>query len=118
MDKIIQDQLQKVQYADLSNYNEETNTYIIKKRVDIKIDEDNCYLIHIKPSAFHNIAVNTNWNNGATPLFNYMKVDVSKKMGKMIKVTGLKHNIDTGIDDSQFWSGWLSIDDIEVLNQL
>lgn len=118
MNKVIQDQLQKVQFADLSNYNEQANTYIIKKRTEIKVEEDKCYLIHIRPPAFHDVALNTNWNSGNAPLFSYMKVDVSKKMGKMIKVTGLMHNIDTGSDESQFWSGWLSLDHIEVLKAI
>lgn len=118
MNKIIQDQLNKVQNADLSNYDAENNSYLIKKRLDIKVVEDCCYLIHIKPSAFANIGVITNWNGGNKPLFTYMKVDISKRMGKMVKVTGLKHDNITGEDSSDFWSGWLCLDDLEVLKQL
>lgn len=118
MKEIIQQQLKKVLYANLDNFDEETYTYIIPKKCDIKVEEDSCYLIHIRPTAKHNVAVNTNWNNGSVVPFCDMKVDVSKKMGKMIKVTGIGYDASEGKDLSQFWSGWLSLDDIEVSSKL
>ena len=118
MNKVINDQLQKIQCADLSNYDVETNTYFIPKKKEIKIEEDYCYLIKIKPSAAHNSAVNVNWNQGSCAPFDCMKVDVSKKMGKMIKITGLRYNLDTKSDEAQFWSGWIHVDDIEIIQKL
>lgn len=118
MNKVISDQLDKVINADLSNYNPDTNTYIIPKKVDIKLEEDCCYLIYIKPSAKTNSTVNINWNNGSYAPFSYMKVDISKKMGKMIKVTGIEYDNITGQDLGKFWSGWISMDDIKVLTRL
>lgn len=119
MNKVLSDQLQKVQYADLSKYDSSTSTYVIPRRCEINVEEDQCYLIRIKPSAIHNSTTAINWNRGeAAPAFSHMKVDISKRMGKMIKVTGLSHDISTGTDSSNFWSGWLSIDDVEVLKKL
>lgn len=118
MNKIIEDQLRKVEYADLSNFNPETNTYIIKKRVDLKIEEDGCYLIKLKSSAFNNQGVIVNWNNNSMPEYDTLKVDVSKKMGKMIKIVGLGFDLATNTDTGKFWSGWLSEDDITVLRKL
>lgn len=118
MNKVINDQLQKVQIADLSNFNPETNTFVIPMHKELKIEEDCCYLIHIKPSVKVNTAVIVNWNNGNIPSFEHMKVDVSKKMGKMIKITGIRYDIETQQDCGQFWSGWLSLDDIEVLQKI
>ena len=37
MNKLIEDQLKKVTCADLSNFNKETNIYLIPKKRDIKI---------------------------------------------------------------------------------
>jgi hypothetical protein len=45
--KIIDQQLKKVQNADLSNYNSDTNTYFIKRKVGIKLEEDKGYIINL-----------------------------------------------------------------------
>lgn len=57
---LIEKELKKVEKADLSNFDPLTNTYIIKKRKDIKIEEDNCYLIYLKDSLFSNDVVKIN----------------------------------------------------------
>lgn len=116
--KIIEEQLKKVEYADLSNFNEETNTYFIPKRTDIKLEEDNCYLIKLKPTLFTNETLKTNWNKGSVPKYEYLKVDVSKKMVNMIKVVATAFDYDLNQDLSYFWSGWLTIADIEVLQKI
>lgn len=119
--ELIEKQLKKVQNADLSNFDSTTNTYFIKKRVDIKIEEEQCYLIHLKTSLFENAVLKNNWNGGNTPPCTYFKAEVSKMMGKMIKIVGvgsndiekLNNNIDT-----RFWTGWLSTQDIEVIQKI
>ena len=60
MNKIIEEQLKKVERADLSNFDKEKNTYFIPKRQDIKIEEDCCYLIQLLPTLFTNDTVKTN----------------------------------------------------------
>lgn len=118
MVEIVKKQLEKVQYADLSNFDAATNTYIIKKRVDIKLEVDSCYLIRVKPSAYNNQVVIVNWNNGNMPSTEYLKVDISKVMGKMVRVVGIAHDYHNHQDLASFWSGWLSTDDVEVLEKL
>lgn len=115
---IIQKQLSKVEYADLSRFDPQTNTYIIKKRVDMKLEVDNCYLIRVKPSAYNNMTVTINWNGGNVPPSEYLKVDISKIMGKMVRVVGVSHDYQTKQDLTSFWSGWLSTDDLEVISKL
>lgn len=116
MTELIKNQLKQVQYADLSNFNEDTATYIIKRRVDVKIEVDSCYIIRLKPSARSNMAVMINWNNGSMPSFNCLKADISKIMGKMIKVVAVGYDEQSQQDIAKFWSGWLHIDDIEVIS--
>lgn len=118
INKLIQDQLNNVKFADLSNFYPESNTYIIKKREDIKFEEDSCYLIHIKVSAFTNTTLAINWNNGSYPPHPYLKVDVSKIVGKMVKVVGIGFDPETSQDLSIFWSGWLFIEDVEILSKI
>lgn len=116
--KLIEDQLKKVEFADLSNFNKETNTYLIRKRVDIKIQEDHIYLIQIKPSCFNNDTVIINWNGGNKPPEGFLQIDVSKVMNKMIKVVGVSYDNEQGSVTNKFWSGWLSLDDISIIRQI
>lgn len=60
MNSLIKKQLDLITEADLSNFDPETNTYHIPKRQDIKVEEENCYLIHCKPSLFLNETVKIN----------------------------------------------------------
>lgn len=118
---LIEKQLKKVQNADLSNFDSTTNTYFIKKRVDIKIEEEKCYLIYLKDSLFENTVLKTNWNGGSVPPCTYIKAEVSKIMGKMIKIVGVGTNdiekLNNNID-VHFWTGWLSTQDIKIIQKL
>lgn len=116
--KIIEEQLKKVEYADLSNFDAEKNTYIIPKRVDIKVEVDKCYLIQILPELFNDSALKVNWNNGSVPQYSYMKIDVSKILGKTLKVVGTGFDITTQKDISDFWSGYLPLKYIKVIKKL
>lgn len=116
--EIIKKELQKVEKADLTNFNQETNTYFIPKRKDIKLEEDNCYLVHLKDSLFTNETLKINWNNGSLPTEKYLKVDISKIMAKMIRVVGVGYDFENKKDISYFWSGWLNTEDIDVIEKI
>lgn len=119
--EIITKQLKKVKNADLSNYDAKTNSYFIKKRVDIKLEEEGCYLIKVKPSLFNNEVLRTNWNQGIMPQGIYLQVEITKIMPKMIKTTGVCAKDLDSLKKSEnliFWSGWLSVQDIEVLQKI
>lgn len=116
--RIINEQLKKVENADLSNYDANTNSYFIPKKTTIKVEEDCCYIFQLKDTAFTNATVNTNWNGSNIPKYYYYKADVIKKMPGMIKIMGVGYNINTGEDINSFWSGWLSMNDIIVLQKL
>ena len=60
MNKTIREQLGKVTEADLSHYDEKTNSYFIPQKKSIKVEENNSYLIKLKPQAFHNETVKIN----------------------------------------------------------
>lgn len=118
---IVQKQLKKVQNADLSDFDPKTNTYFIKKRVDIKVEEDKCYIFKLKSSLFENAVLKSNWNNGMVPPCTYFKAEVSKIMNKMIKIVGIGSNDLSVLNNNQatqFWTGWLSLQDVEVLQKV
>ena len=118
MNKIIEEQLKKTENVDLSNFDKETNTYYIKKRQDIKVEEDQCYILKLKNSAFNNTIVTDNWNNGNKPKAEFYKADISKKMSGMIRIIGVAYDNFTNQDLNSFWSGWLSLNDIEIIRKL
>lgn len=115
MKKIILDQLEKVEIANLDNFTPDALKIVIPKHTTPVFTVESCYLIHLKPAAFINEAVKVNWNRGSVPRNNYMKVDIANKVGKMVKVIGVGYDIDTNTDLPDFWSGWLNTDEIEIL---
>ena len=118
VNELIEKELKKVEKADLTNFNPETNTYLIPKRKDIKVEEDCCYLVRLKDTIFTNETLKVNWNNGSLPTYKYLKIDVSKMLPKMIKVVAVGFDNETQKDISYFWSGWLTLDEIEVIKKI
>lgn len=115
---LVEDQLKKVEYADLSHFDRETMHGVIPKRLDIKLEEDNCYLIQLHRSFFNNQTIALNWNAGSFPPSEFLKIDISKKLGKMVRVTGVTYKPETPEAPSVFWNGWLSIDELTVIKKL
>ena len=50
MTSLAKKQLSKVKFADLSNYDANTNEYFIPKKVEIKLELNNCYIIKVSDS--------------------------------------------------------------------
>ena len=117
-DSIIKEQLAKVEQADLSNFDAKSNTYYIKKRKDIKIEADHDYLIVLKPAAFNNSAVITNWNGGSMPTTSCLKINVLKNMGKMIQVVAVDFDMQSQTSSGTFWQGWLAVSDFDIIQKL
>lgn len=113
---LIEKELSKVKYADLSNHDELTNTYFIKQRKDIKIEEDKSYLIKIKPCIYNNIKLKNTWKY--TPEYEYFKFEVNKIIPDEIFVAGIAYDPISNLDIAYFWSGWLTLKDIEVIKKL
>lgn len=57
---LIEKELKKVEKADLTHFDSKTNTYTIPKLKEIKLEEDKCYLIHIKPTLYRNEVLKNN----------------------------------------------------------
>lgn len=109
-------ELTKVKYADLSNHDKATNTYLIKKRNDIKVEEDKSYLIKLKPSVYNNIKLKNSWKH--MPEYEYFKFEVNKLIPDEIFVAGIAYDPLTNSDIAYFWSGWLTLKDIEIIKKL
>jgi hypothetical protein len=106
---IIKEQLEKCQFADLNNFDHNTNTFYIKKYSKPTYEINHCYLVKL-PLNIVNAAdsvLAVNWNNGTCPKTQYLKIYISKALGTMIYVDSISFDFDTKQDLSIMWSGWL-----------
>lgn len=118
MNKIIKEQLNKIQVANMDNYNEDIYSFIIPKYNADRFEEDKCYLIELSDSLIKNnkdSLLQCNWNKGTYPVSKYLKIDVSQIMGKMIKVNSIAYDYENQKDLNIIWSGWLPIDLIKII---
>ena len=115
----IVDQLARCAFANPSSYDKKTNTFIIPKYTKAKFDLGKSYIIQIPEILMQPDAVlTTNWNQGKIPPNNYLKIYVSKTLGKMIYVDAVAFDINKNIDLNVWWSGWLPVEEIYQLSKL
>lgn len=124
MNPLIKKQLDKVRRVTLEPYDDSTTTIHINRRTDggnLFLEQDKCYLISIEdyilnpPDGF---TLHTNWNNGIAPMCKVLKIDVSKIMGKMIKVNAMGYDLKNQCDLPYFWEGWLPQKSITIIERL
>lgn len=121
MNKIIKEQLNKIQVANMDNYNENIYSFIIPKYNADRFEEDKCYLIELSDSLIKNdkdSLLQCNWNRGTYPVNKYLKIDVSQIMGKMIKVNSIGFNYETQQDTDDLWEGWLPKKGLKIIQVL
>ena len=125
MNPLIKNQLSKLGGALVPPFEDTTTSLVIAKR-DNNIDtgtlkEDVCYLISVEdyilnpPEGF---TLHTNWNNNTAPKHKFMKIEVNKVMGKMVKVYSLGYDMKNGVDTSDLWTGWLPQKSITIIERL
>lgn len=121
MNKIVEDQLAKVQIAELPYYDETTLHMIIPKKSKIDFVEGKCYLIQLEDylvKPFEGFTLHDNWNKGIPPKHHFLKAEVSQIMGKMIKVNSIGFDYDNKIDTTDLWEGWLPRKGIKIIQML
>ena len=114
--QFILDQLASCVFATPISFDEKTNTFVIPRYSKPTYAIGKCYLIEIprhllSPDAL----IAANWNAGRVPPAPYLKIYVSKTMGKMIYVDGITYNIESNTDLPDTWSGWLPCEEIKQL---
>ena len=121
MNKIIEEQLKKVGCADLSNFDPNTNTYRIKKRVDVKLEAGNTYLIKLDDKLLVSDLcpqLQYTFNGGRLPIDKYCKADVEKVVGGYMRVVCLGYDDERKADLTTVWQGWLPTSSVTVLERL
>lgn len=121
MNKVIKEQLEKVQVADLSNYHDGCNEFIIPKAKIIKFNVGDNYLIELDDSLLkHNpdSLLESNYNNNRIPTSKYYSIEVSAVLGKTIKCVGVAFDKETKKPNiTSFWNGYLPIDCIKIVKE-
>lgn len=123
MNKLIENELKKCQYAQVPDFTADTTTILIPKtgiRKKLEAKVGSYFLIEIDelilhPSEGHTLSVN--WNGGTVPPCKRMNVCCIQVMGKMFKVEGV------GVDDDGAalglaWTGWLPQTSVKFLKEL
>ena len=120
MREIIKKQLLKCTYANLNNFNPETNTFYIPKYSKPQYVVGKMYLVQLPLNLVNNASsvVAANWHNGTAPHFQYLKVYAAKLLGKMVYVDSIGYDINTRQDINTLWSGWLPTEEITQLAML
>ena len=115
MDELIRKQLESVKVASLDDYDADTMTYHIRKYEKLTFTLGECYIIRIDDSLLRegceDVIVN-NWNKGSRPPCRDMKVQVEKKMGHMVFVSGV------AVNEPAMWEGWLPDNKMTIVSKL
>ena len=124
MNPLIKEQLKKIHRVKVPSFDENTQTITLLKS-DIQstdsLQENRCYLISVEdyilnpPEGF---TLHSNWNNNIVPKHKFMKIDVFKIMGKMVKVNSVGYDMKHQTDFTDVWSGWLPRKSITIIENL
>jgi hypothetical protein len=78
------------------------------------------YLVQVSGALVGNThsVVATNYNNGTASMYPYLKIFVSKSLGKMIYVDSLGFDPQTKQDINVLWSGWLPTEELTMLSTI
>ena len=117
MRKLIENELKKVQYVDLSDI-EEGKDFIIKKRIPDTFEVNKEYIIELSDDLLvkgKNPILESNFNRGKVPLDKKLHGEVEKLFGKMIVFVGYGWD---NSDNDNYWNGYLPKDKIKILKLL
>ena len=123
MNKYIFEELKKCKVAKLPPYDSTTKHMTIPKADNINqlLDIGKCYLIQLEPYILNppeGFSLHENWNKNIKPPQEFLKVEISQVMGKMIKVNALGYDYKNSRDTDELWEGWLPRKSISILQEL
>jgi len=121
MNKLIKNELTKVSVADVSNYDKNKGQILIPRIRKIRLEENSYYIIKLDKRLLNPEDMSvlySNWNKSTVPPHHYLKVDVSKILGKMVKVNSISYDYENKQDLNTARSGWLPIEQVEILEKI
>lgn len=122
LDKIIKEQLEQLEVAKVSAYNEANHRYLFNKVGGLSLSLHKSYIIKLDKNLTileMSSSLANNWNHGLVPTHELMQIEVLEKMGTMYRVKGYYLNEDcTKMDGCDFWEGWLPIEHISIVKEI
>lgn len=121
MNKIIKEQLKKCKVANIPHFDDSTTTLIINKYEEVIVKEGEYYIIQLQNAITNptgNSVLASNWNGGSVPRHSCYKCEITKVLGKMIKINGLAYDLEKGTDLDEMWTGWLPLGGITLVKKL
>lgn len=115
--KFILDQLAQCAFASPTAFNKETHTFSIPRYTKPKYDIGKCYIVQLPDHLLRADSIlATNWNQNRIPPGVFLKIFVSKALGKMIYTDAVLFDPQTQTELNMWWSGWLPVDEIKQLS--
>ena len=123
MNKFVAEELKKCRVAKLPPYDEFTKHMIIPQANSSEqfLQVNKCFLVQLEPYILNppeGFTLHDNWNQGRKPPREFLKIEVSQVMGKMIKVNSIGFDYATQTDTNEIWEGWLPKKSINILQEL
>lgn len=117
---IIRDQLAKSQAFKRAVYNPTTDTYIIKKSVEIRPIPDKSYFIVLDDNIINNNSstLAINWNSGKSPVSKYYIIEVLKIIGGYLYCIGIPCDEHKNKINNNIWEGYLPLNCIDIKEQV
>lgn len=124
MNSVIKSQLEACRVANVPILSEDMTTVFIPKGSENEVSPyqvNKCYLLSLEdyilnPPADFTLA--DNWNNGSVPTHKYYKAEISKIVGKMVRICGCGYDITTDTDTLDIWEGWVPQKGIKLIKEL
>lgn len=124
MNKLIFEQLHKVEHVILPPFDNDTTLIKIPKgniRKELKFEVNHYYLICIddviiNPNGPTTLSIN--WNGGTNPPTKYMNIVCRQVMGKMVKVEGVGFDLQNSCTINVSWLGWLPQGNVKILEEI
>lgn len=119
MRDFIKKQLQACKHVNIT-FSDNVYEYTIPQYTKPVFDIGKCYIIRIPQELVNNTTnvLAVNWNNGNAPKYPYLKVYISKALGKMLYVDSVYFDPETRNDLPEMFSGWLDSDTMALVATL
>ena len=121
INKLILQQLDKLQEAKVEEYDNLHHTFHIKQIGKPVFQYNIMYLVKLDShllNATDNDVLVSNWNKGKYPTHQYLKFAVSKKLANMLYVYGYYYDKDNECDMAEDFEGWLPAEQIEIIKEI
>ena len=124
MNPIIKSQLEKCTVANIPVFDDSTTTLVIPKGSTLHVSPyqvNKCYIVELADYIINpppDFTLADNWNNGSVPKWKYYKCEISKVMGKMIRITGCGYDYENNMDTNDVWEGWVPQQGIKLIQEL